>query len=187
MRKKFLVTGAFLISMLATASLTLADTYSGWTDEIQPALADGEGSEFVTSITGLGPHEFSGILEAFGWVVGSITYVEDDVRFGEPEVWVSANQTYDDMVGDCEDQAILLCALLRFHTLGGIPSDYVWVAAGRAPGGGLHAWVQINLPRLRVSLDPTANLIKRGSLGGAKLRFNDAWVEPKGVKYWPHV
>jgi predicted transglutaminase-like cysteine proteinase len=180
MKLKLLVSLCLIAAMLAMPAVALADAYPN-SPPYYPAamaLADGEGSEFVQPVDGLAPDAFASINEAYEFVLNNITYVLDSERFAEQfpgvdDVWVSANQTYYDGVGDCEDKAILLCALLRFHTADPLPADNVWVLCNR---GFQHAWVQIKTDRGILTIDPTWDIIKPG--GGGQLKFNDQWVKP---------
>jgi len=113
----------------------------GW-DEIRADLIDGDGDEFIVEIDTLDAYEFTGatemdaVLDAANWVAYHMVWVADDPAYGD--VWTASDQQYAEITpgvpnsgeGDCEDFAILLCALLRFHTQGGIPADRVWVQAG---------------------------------------------------------
>jgi hypothetical protein len=133
--------------MLLVATPALADEYEGW-EEIRPALVDGEGNEFVTPV-GAG-QESAGYW--IGWVAEQAqtpgNWVVDTV-----ETWTASDQMFTKLQGDCEDWAILLCALLRFHTPdGGVPADRVWISVNlvTAPGLGVvaaHAWVGFKLER----------------------------------------
>ena len=184
MRTTILV-GMLTIGLLLMPTVAQADEYDGW-GEIRPLLLDGEGSEFVERIDGLGSSAFSTVGEAIAWVANNITYVADD-----GEVWTSSNQTWTKGEGDCEDYAILLTALLRFHTQGGIPPNRVWVMAGLITLPGTdevvvgHAWVGFKLERGGMAyIEPQTGTVFRGSLGGGMLQFNDRWV--KGGGYFLH-
>jgi len=173
-----------MMGLFATA-LLWADDYSGW-DVIRPLLLDGEGSEFVRPITGLQADEFTGASEfeavqaAANWVSENYSYVLD-----EGEVWTSSDQMYARLTGDCEDWAILLCSLLRFHTDGGIPAKRVWVAINlvQKPGVGVyaaHAWVGYRLERGGMAhIEPANGVFYRGQPKGM-LEFNDQTVKGGG-------
>lgn len=103
------------------------------------------------------------------------------------EVWTSSDQQYYKIPreGDCEDYAILLCALLRFHTQGGIPVDRVWVSVNLVtePGVGVvaaHAWVGYKLKVGGLAyIESTTGEMYRGRPRGM-LNFNDQWVKGGG-------
>jgi predicted transglutaminase-like cysteine proteinase len=53
-------------------------------------------------------------LEAVNWYVNKrVRFVDDQVRWGRPDLWSSANQTLDAGKGDCEDYAIAKLAMAR--------------------------------------------------------------------------
>ena len=187
MRNKILV-GILIVSMTLFSSFVLADTYEGW-DEIRPALKDGDGVEFVKDV-GIDSDFFDGTTEleavqaAVDWVADEFNYVPDD-----GEVWTSSNQMYERLEGDCEDWAILLTALLRFHTQYNdgqtIGTDKVWIAINivTAPGVGVvaaHAWVGYRLDKGgKIHIEPGLTGLYRGRPNGM-LNFNDGWVKGGG-------
>ena len=121
--RRILLPLSLALGMLLVATPALADEYEGW-EEIRPALVDGEGNEFVTPV-GAG-QESAGYW--IGWVAEQAqtpgNWVVDTV-----ETWTASDQMFTKLQGDCEDWAILLCALLRFHTPdGGVPADRVWIS-----------------------------------------------------------
>jgi len=167
-----------LIILIITVRFYFPFEYRGW-NNIKDALADGDGSEFVMNI-GLPSDRFSTFEEAFSWVISHMSYKSDP---NPPDVWTSSTNLYTKIViegqgrGDCEDYAILLCALLRYHTSGGISEDRVWVAVDQVPGG-VHAWVQyIDEDGIQWNLDPLYKVIKHGN-PIVRLTFNDKWVYP---------
>lgn len=187
-----------LISIVATVLLLLpsvahAYTSTGW-DAIRADLLDEDaGAEFVADV-GLNDYAFSAATEfqavqaAATWVASNMEY-ESDVG----EVWMSSDQQYGESPrrGDCEDYAILLTALLRFHTQGGIPANRVWVVAGLITLPGTdeivvgHAWVGYKLEKGGMAyIEPQTGNLYRGNLGGGMLQFNDQWV--KGGGYFLH-
>lgn len=125
-----------VLGLLVSAWQVSADEYWGW-EVIRPALLDGEGAEFVKPIPGLPSEPFYAATEmeavqaAANWVAYQISYEPDPDPPGD--VWTSSDQQYAEITpgvggsgtGDCEDYSILLCALLRFHTQGGIPASRV--------------------------------------------------------------
>lgn len=186
--KKIVLACLLVAAMLISATPIFADDYSDWST-IRPLLKDGDGSEFVQPISGLGPAEFSGTTEleavqaAVDWVADNYTYVSD-----VGEVWTSSNQTYSRLQGDCEDWAILLTALLRFHTQydgQAITADKVWVAINLVtePGAGVvaaHAWVGYKLNKGgKIHIEPSSHDLYRSKPQGM-LNFNDAWVKGGG-------
>ena len=53
-------------------------------------------------------------LEAVNWYVNKrVHFVDDQVRWGRPDVWSAANTTLNAGKGDCEDFAIAKLAMLR--------------------------------------------------------------------------
>ena len=180
------------ISYLFMLSATQASHVSGW-DNIRARLLDGERAEFVKPIDGLAPDEFNAgteyqaVQQAASWVAGNMTYEVD-----EGEVWTDSNQQYYEVprTGDCKDYAILLTALLRFHTQGGIAANRVWLAAGLVTFPGTdevigHAWVVYKPERGgTVCIEPQTGMGYHGNLVGEMIQFNDVWV--KGEEYCPH-
>jgi len=178
--RRILLPLSLALGMLLVATPALADEYEGW-EEIRPALVDGEGNEFVTPV-GAG-QESAGYW--IGWVAEQAqtpgNWVVDTV-----ETWTASDQMFTKLQGDCEDWAILLCALLRFHTPdGGVPADRVWISVNlvTAPGLGVvaaHAWVGFKLERGGlVYIEPGTGYIYRGRPQGM-LSFNDEWVRGGG-------
>ena len=68
------------------------------------------------------------------WINSEITYEPDS-----GEYWKLPRETLEQKTGDCEDQAILLCSLLRAV---GYDRDSAFVILGRCDDVG-HAWVRI--------------------------------------------
>ena len=197
--------------LLLSGSVAAAD-YEGW-DEIRPALIDGEGSEFVVNTTYdvefTGDTEFEKVLSAANWVAYHMDYESDPDPPGD--VWTPSNDQFAEIspgvngTGDCEDFAILLCALMRFNV--GVPTDRVWVQGGilvvpveeqKPPIFG-HAYVVYKAERGGIFyIEPQWGGIpyrgsfpsilhwyyKRPPMAGesAMLRFNDEWV--KGGGFW---
>jgi hypothetical protein len=197
--------------LLLSGSVAAAD-YEGW-DEIRPALIDGEGSEFVVNTTYdvefTGDTEFEKVLSAANWVAYHMDYESDPDPPGD--VWTPSNDQFAEIspgvngTGDCEDFAILLCALMRFNV--GVPTDRVWVQGGilvvpveeqKPPIFG-HAYVVYKAERGGIFyIEPQwGGIPYRGSFPSilhwyykrphytgesATLRFNDEWV--KGGGQW---
>lgn len=142
MRNKILV-GILIASIILLPSFVLANDYVGL-EEIRTALKDGDGAEFVVDTDYLdefgqdlefpGDTEFDKVLAAADWVAYYMTYESDPDLPGD--VWTPSDDQFDEIsigyegsgTGDCEDIAILLCALMRFVI--GVPANRVWVQAG---------------------------------------------------------
>jgi len=188
MKGKISLTIILAVTMaMLLPGIAVAHDYEGW-DVIRPLLLDGDGAEFVEPIPGLASNEFSAATEfeavkaAAEWIATNMEY---DADVGE--VWTSSDQQYaeDPRKGDCEDYAILLTALLRFHTQEGIPADRVWVSSNLVtePGAGVvaaHAWVGYKLERGGMAyVEPQTGQLYRGRPKGM-LNFNDEWVKGGG-------
>ena len=72
----------------------------------------------------------------YDWVREEIAYEYDENQFGVEEYWQLSRETLERGKGDCEDQAILLCTLLRAK---GYSSDDVLIILGYGEKVG-HAW-----------------------------------------------
>ena len=204
---------AVTVAMLLSGSVA-AEDYEGW-GEIRPALIDGDGAEFVNDTTYdvefAGDTEFDKVLLAANWVAYHMNYTYDPDPPGD--VWTASDQQFDEITpgvegsgtGDCEDFAILLCALMRFNI--GVPADRVWVQAGilavpvaedKPPIFG-HAYVVYKAEHGGIYyIEPQwGGIPYRGSFASllhwsqhppaitgesATLRFNDEWV--KGGGQW---
>jgi len=216
MKRGYLIFGVIMVMLLP--SFALADEYWGW-DEIRPALIDGDGAKFVVETTyeGVvldGDLEFDKVLSAANWVAYHMSYVPDPDPPGD--VWTDSDQQFEEIAqgtpgsgtGDCEDFAILLCALARFVV--GVPADRIWVQAGlvsvpdATPAEGEpplagHAYVVYKAQRWGIFYiepqwggfpyrgSPPSILhwdYRRPPMAGesATLRFNDQWV--KGGGFW---
>ncbi len=202
---------AVFVVLLLSGSVAAAD-YEGW-GAIRPALIDGEGSEFVVdaeyNVDFSGNTEFEKVLSAANWVAYHMAYESDQNPPGD--VWTPSNDQFAEIspgvngTGDCEDFAILLCAMMRFNV--GVPADRVWVQGGilAAPGQEQkppifgHAYVVYKAERGGIFyIEPQWGGIpyrgsfpsilhwyyKRPPMAGesAMLRFNDEWV--KGGGFW---
>lgn len=190
--RKILFICILIAALLIPVIPAAADDYDGW-DVIRPLLLDGRGDEFVKPILvpELAANAFSGATEleavqaAVNWVAAQY---EDHYVADTGDVWTSSDQMYTRLAGDCEDWAMLLTALLRFHTQYGglaISADKVWVAVNlvTAPGAGVvaaHAWVGYQLDRGgAIHIEPGLTGLYRGRSRGM-LNFNDAWVNGGG-------
>ena len=212
MRNKILI-GILISSIILLSSFVLAHDYSGW-DEIRPCLKDGDGAEFVVDtdydIEFPGATEFDQVLAAANWVADNMTYEDDPDDPGD--VWTDSDQQFAEITngggtGDCEDFAILLCALMRFVI--DVPANRVWVQGGLISAPNVapevtppifgHAYVVYKAERRGIFyIEPQwGGYPYRGSfpsvtffdntppvLAGesAMLRFNDEWV--KGGGFW---
>jgi len=81
------------------------------------------------------------------WVGREITYAHDS-----GEYWKLPRETIADGRGDCEDQAILLCSLLR---AAGYDENSAFVIVGTLEQGGEsagHAWVRIFAEKLGIGV-----------------------------------
>lgn len=203
-----------LLALVSSVEHSVAYEAYGWS-EIRMDLWDGAAEEYVKPIPGLKANEFyaetewEAVMAAANWVAYHMAYESDPYPPGE--VWTSSDQQYEEIApgsqgsgtGDCEDFAILLCALLRFHTQGGIPASRVWVQAGiivvpdedKPPVFG-HAYVVYKTDRGIFYIEPQwGGFPYRGSppsilhwyynkppMTGesATLRFNDGWVKGGG-------
>lgn len=76
-------------------------------------------------------------LECTKWVARTIKYTGDTELWRMKEKWMLPDETLRLKKGDCEDGAILLYYLLRYH---GFSDHQVRVVAGDVRGGG-HAYV----------------------------------------------
>jgi hypothetical protein len=212
MKRKLSLALAFVLAvtvvMLLSSTATAKD-YEGW-DDIRDALIDGVGDEFVVDDEynvdfGAGT-EFDKVLSAANWVAYHMGYESDPPG----DVWTPSNDQFAEITpdvegsgtGDCEDFAILLCALMRFNV--GVPANRVWVQAGilAVPGGEKrppifgHAYVAYKAERGGIFyIEPQwGGYPYRGSFPSirqrppyyagesATLRFNDEWV--KGGGFW---
>jgi len=73
----------------------------------------------------------------YGWVGDNVQYEYDSDVYGVSDYWQLPYETLSLKTGDCEDQAFLLCSLIRAS---GTSANNVFVALGEIDGGG-HAWV----------------------------------------------
>ena len=189
------------------APLAFADTpmvYMG-KEAIREALTEGtlnprddEGSEFVHEIQWentpyTGGVTFDRVIQAFRAVRNYIGYQPDEVTYGVEEAWANTEMTLTQGVGDCEDKAILLASLIKFHTYEFDPAkDKVYVVIGFVRAGyrrfTLHAWVlwYDGSSRIWFHLDPTTGYIGLFTYPGvAMLWFNDEHVFGFLPGYYP--
>jgi predicted transglutaminase-like cysteine proteinase len=78
---------------------------------VEHAAVGGSAAAFATAQRDKGAVER---LEAVNWYVNKrVHFVDDQVRWGRPDVWSAANATLNAGKGDCEDFAIAKLAMLR--------------------------------------------------------------------------
>jgi len=78
---------------------------------VEHAGVGGSAAAFATAQRGKGTVER---LEAVNWYVNKrVHFVDDQVRWGRPDVWSTADTTLKAGKGDCEDFAIAKLAMLR--------------------------------------------------------------------------
>ena len=75
--------------------------------------------------------------KALKYVHSITTYLGDPEQWDTEEKWQTPLETWTSHLGDCEDGAILLYAILTNH---GVPDDQLRIVAGDVVGGG-HAYV----------------------------------------------
>lgn len=187
--RKIVVFTIIVISIALLGNLAVANDYEGW-EEIRSALKDGDGSEFVLPVSleddpFYGETEIEAVQAVVDWIEVYYEYEADN-----GEVWTDSSQMYDRLEGDCEDWAILLTALLRFHTQYGenktVSSDKVWVSINLVTetGSGVvaaHAWVGYKLDKGgAIRIEPGLSGLYRGRPKGM-LNFNDEWVKGGGI------
>jgi len=88
----------------------------------------------------------------YSWVADNIRYVNDSDAHGVREFWQLPYETLNLTGGDCEDQAFLLCSLIRASS---VSADDIFVALGTVDGTG-HAWVILKTIGGWRVLEPTA-------------------------------
>ena len=71
----------------------------------------------------------------------------------KPEFWQLPRETIEWGSGDCEDQAILLCTMMR---IAGVPASDVRVVLGLLHGSGGHAWVEFKMGDTWYALESTS-------------------------------
>jgi len=147
---------------------------------------DDEGSEFVHEIewekAGMKPISFDTAEEALEFATDEIRYKSDFENYGVMEAWANPEKTLEKGSGDCEDKAILLASLLKFHTKEYAKNDMVFVRI--APYyGGLHAQVVWKHLQGWYLLDPTSGYINRmcAPIIGA---YGTLWFNDETVKGW---
>lgn len=166
---------------------------------------DDRADEFVHKIrwgeTSVGELNFSTVGEALSWVYENIIYCYDEFSYGCLEAWATPEATLTfktvngskGFYGDCEDLAILLASLIKFHTFEfNHEEDDVYVRCGFVevePGlFGLHVWVVFydGSERKWYEIDPTKNHMKHipYPINGT-LWFNDVGVFGFQPGYYP--
>jgi predicted transglutaminase-like cysteine proteinase len=89
----------------------------------------------------------------YNWVGDNIQYESDIDIHGKEEYWQFPYETLELKSGDCEDQAFLLCSLIRAS---GEPAEDTFVALGIINSKG-HAWVIVRTPLGWRTLEPTVD------------------------------
>ena len=104
--------------------------------------------------------------------VNSLQYRED--------MWQFPNETLELRKGDCDDKAILLCAMIRSYTNRVYAAECVWITSSTAA----HVGVQVPGPDDRLAIfDPTGNFYSSDFFGNVV--FNDVSVEINNwLNYW---
>lgn len=86
----------------------------------------------------------------FEWVRDSVRYVRDIV---DVETLSTPDKTLEQLIGDCDDQSVLLAALLESV---GYPTRFV-VAGYSIPGHFDHVYLEVNVDGEWIACDPTVN------------------------------
>lgn len=86
----------------------------------------------------------------FEWVRDHVRYVRDIV---DVETLSTPGKTLEQLIGDCDDQAVLLAALLESV---GYPTRFV-VTAYNFPGNFEHVYLQVQIDGEWFDCDPTEN------------------------------
>jgi predicted nucleic acid-binding Zn-ribbon protein len=96
------------------------------------------------------------------------------------EMWQFPNETLSLGKGDCEDQAILLCSMIRCYDNLAFNTDCVWITSSSSA----HMGVQVPASDNKlVILDPAGNYYSSNSLGS--IAFNDIGAEINNwLNYW---
>ena len=80
----------------------------------------------------------------------------------QDEIWQFPNETIELMMGDCEDQAILLCSMIRCYTNMKYKAECIWIISSTAG----HVAVQIPVDEGKlVILDPAGGYYTHDYLG----------------------
>lgn len=108
--------------------------------------------ETVNEILDRKPFWLSTWMVIRDWV-GEIEYEYDDVVYGEDDYWQLPYETIKLGQGDCEDQAILLCTMLR---AAGIGSQDVYVVGGEGHAWVSFEWFDVFGHEVWITLEPTA-------------------------------
>jgi hypothetical protein len=154
------------------------DTYHGWGKSSPVSANNGLDLKLIKPIPGLSETKFSGDTE-FEAVQQAATWVATNMRYEENDTWTPSDEQYyeNPRTGDSDDYAVLLCALLRFHTQGGtIPNDRVWVSAkfdsqSEAKEKVTEAWVGYRLEGGGLAyIEPRTGLIRRGRPQGTPVQ-----------------
>jgi len=146
-------------------------------------------SDLVQSITGGWSNtsdfnEFwTDVKNLYFWVGSNIEYRSDGLSPILPvtpynnliyteDMWQFPEETFDLEKGDCEDQGILLCSMIRCYTNQEYATDCIWITDSEST----HIGVQIPVSENKlVILDPARNYYSKDFLGN--IVFNDITVE----------
>jgi cell division protein FtsL len=123
------------------------------------------------------------------WVVANINYrgdgltpilpidPADNLDFGE-DMWQFPNETLRIRKGDCEDQAILLCSMIRCYA--DLEAECIWITNSTTA----HVGVQLPVSGDKlVILDPTGNYYSEDTFGN--ITSGDISTEiDKWLNYW---
>ena len=104
---------------------TRVTSLQSWFDDIvlNPCL---ELIEVANSIPDNKDYDYV-MTDILRWVKDNIKYIPDNLQWKLPEYWQTPQETLTLRKGDCEDGALLICALARYK---GVPSNRVVIFAG---------------------------------------------------------
>lgn len=127
----------------------------------------------------------------YTWIRTNIEYRSDGLSpvlpfnpsndlYFSAEMWQFPNETLELEKGDCEDQAILLCSMIRCYTDMQYAAECVWITSSTAG----HVAVQLPVSGNKlVIFDPAGNYYSKDILGN--IVFNDISVEINNwLNYW---
>jgi peptidoglycan hydrolase CwlO-like protein len=130
------------------------------------------------------------VKELYIWTITNIEYRSDglspvlplnpaNIPYFQAEMWQFPNETLKLEKGDCEDQAILLCSMIRCYTDTQFTAC-IWITSSSTA----HVAVQIPVSGDElVILDPAGNYYSKDILGNVV--FNDISVEiDNWLNYW---
>lgn len=163
----------FILPMHQEVSSIVNSVTGGWNDT-------SDFGEFWTDVKAL-----------YMWVRSNIDYRSDglapimpyDPEYGvtyKTEMWQFPTETLELQEGDCEDQAILLCSMIRCYSENRLNTDCIWITGSESA----HAGVQVPVSDHKlVILDPAGNYYSNDFLGN--IVFNDISLEINNwLDYW---